>query len=454
MEHIRGGSLHYFTTCNVLGRRTDCLMVAHEASHAALSCHFADYVEPGMVLVNEGRGSFSRNSFFLLKNGKLILKDTDMLPWYGSGFGWSALGYIFGYGISPSTAGKIMALGGYGTYSETFHEILMGIEPRVHHRDREFQEQEVRKLLDHKEFKKDFYTMAAITATFQQMFNREVLKLVQSKLEEFDSRYLALGGGCGLNLVVNTLLRKKLTRDIAVSPVCNDAGQALGAGIYAQKFCLGIQPEPFTIYSNGLACSNQVIEHTLDNHRLVSRPYDPIYLARRLAEGEVAAFFNGVSELGPRALGNRSLLANPCIKGMKQRLSEGIKEREWFRPLAPVMRLERFHELFPGELPSPYMLFCYPTPGNLMPEATHIDGTSRIQTVTEGENPLLHNLLAEFEKQTGIPALVNTSLNRRNKAITYSVQDVLQDFLDADIDLFIFEDRIVFNHKRRETAPR
>jgi len=146
----------------------------------------------------------------------------------------------------------------------------------------------------------------------------------------------------------------------------------------------------------------------------------------------------GQGELGPRALGNRSLLGSPVVSGMKQRMSERIKHREWFRPLAPVMRMERFREVFKTDLASPHMLFSYDAVHANIPEAIHVDGTARIQTLASKDNLQLYELLSEFEKRTGIAALINTSLNQKGRAIAQTSNDVLDDFLDSDVDLFVF----------------
>jgi carbamoyltransferase len=206
------------------------------------------------------------------------------------------------------------------------------------------------------------------------------------------------------------------------------------------KFHLGLEPEPFDCYVNGVAESPETMRSTLAASGLRPAQLDVDRVASRLAEGAIVAVAIGASEIGPRALGNRSLLAHSRIAGMKKRLSEGVKQREWYRPLGAAIRLERFREVFGEEAPSPYMLYSYACPPGLIPEATHADGTSRLQTVAPHEHPFLHRLLGAFEERSGCPALINTSLNRRERAIAYRTRDVLDDFLDADVDLFVFGD--------------
>lgn len=431
------GRLCHETTCEIGGRAIPCAVVLHEAAHAALALHYAGYAVPCLVLVNEGRGQISRNSLYLYDGRTLDLLESDQLPWYGTGWGWSALGWLFGMGIHPSIAGKVMAMGAFGGYSESVAALFRGIDDRVL-ADLERRDEAGQKLLQEPIFQDGFASHATAVHTLQRMFTEAVCAYLERKAREHGARAVALGGGCALNINTNSALRQVLGVPVAIPPACSDSGHCLGAALYANRFLLGIESPPFPCYFNGLAETPAAVAEVAREAGLELRPSDPATIAARLADGAIVALFNGVSEIGPRALGNRSLLANPRIPGMKKRLSEGVKQREWYRPLGSVMRLERFQEVFPGEPPSPYMLYSYASPDGLMPEATHADGTSRVQTVTAEENPFLHHLLGELEGQSGIAALINTSLNSRNRAIAYRARDVIEDFATADVDLFVF----------------
>jgi carbamoyltransferase len=131
------------------------------------------------------------------------------------------------------------------------------------------------------------------------------------------------------------------------------------------------------------------------------------------------------------------------VTGIRQRIGQQIKQREWFRPLAPAMRQDTFERFFPGAEPSPHMLFNFPAARLGILEATHEDGSARIQTVTAESNERLYQLLGSFEAMSGAPALLNTSLNAPGKAIAHTVEDVISDFLASGIDGFIFGDRLV-----------
>jgi carbamoyltransferase len=436
-ERIAAGQPHHETFCELLGRRTPCVVVAHEASHATLGWHYAGYADRCLVLVNEGQGTFSRNSLFLADRHALRLLEHDALPWYATGFGWSALGYLFGLGKGPAVAGKVMAIGGYAAPSPLLRELLLGIDPRIHYASRAAQEVQLERLRRAVDLA-DFTAQATLVATLQELFSETLADYLGRQVAAAGAGHLALGGGCALNLNANSHIGRRVMWP-AVGPACNDAGQALGAGLYAERVLLGTTPAPFSPYCNG-AVDERDYPARFARYGLAPRPLDLGFAARALADGAVIAWCDGVSEIGPRALGHRSLLANPALPGMRKRVSEGIKHREWYRPLSPIMREESFRQLWPDERPSPYMLFSYQVGSDAFAEAVHADRSARVQTVTPEMNPRMHALLGEFERTSGVPALINTSLNGRDRAIALDLDHVLEDFADSDVDYFVAGD--------------
>ncbi len=422
-------------TSNLLGRPLPCLVAAHEACHAAIALHTGGWASPSLALVNEGRGTFSRNSLFRYRDGRLELIDRDGLPWFGTGFGWSAIAYLLGFGHASSAAGTVMAMAAYGERSEEAESVLRSIHAAFAHSPREQQRTQAQSLFDYLEHHPDFAARASMVEALQRLFTASVTDYCRRKLADEGCAQLALGGGCALNLDSNTALRE-LCPTLAIPPNCNDAGQALGAALYALEFHFGIRPEPFDVYRCGNPLS--VDRGRLRAAGLRTEPFDPPALAAALADGKVAAFACGVSELGPRALGNRSLLGATRRPGMRTRLSEQIKRRQWFRPLACVMRDETFDAIFPGEPRSPHMLFQYRMPAGLAPEATHADGTCRIQTLSRSDHEPLWEVLREFERISGEAALINTSLNGPGLPIAYRAEDVLQD-LRGKVGLYVFD---------------
>ncbi|MFI9600042.1 carbamoyltransferase C-terminal domain-containing protein [Streptomyces sp. NPDC052043] len=444
MERIGAGALHHRTVCEMLGRRVDCVVVTHEVSHAALAGHYADFEDGTVVLVNEGRGQLTRSSLFRVAGGRLEWVEKDPLPWYGNGFGWTAIGVLLGFGPSPSVAGKVMAMGGYGEPDERIREQLLAVDPNVMN-DRELAERVRADLAARPRFGSGFETASHVVATFQEMFTDTVRSTLARHVTRGDTGVgpIALGGGCALNIVANSALREAFGRDIAIPPACGDAGHLVGAGIYALTQVAGVTPQPLGVYSNGAPSSRADVLNALDGAGLRALPYDEAAVARLLADGGVVALTQGSAELGPRALGHRSLLGNPAVPGMRKRMSEELKQREWYRPLGAVMRDERFTALYPGHHPSPYMLFEYRLPEGVAPEARHANGTCRIQTLASGEERL-YGLLARFEEVSGVPALINTSLNGPGRPIAHTARDVLDDFADTSVDLFVFDDLMAY----------
>jgi carbamoyltransferase len=165
-------------------------------------------------------------------------------------------------------------------------------------------------------------------------------------------------------------------------------------------------------------------------------------LCRRTAvaihRGLIVGWFQGRMEFGPRALGSRSILANPCLPGMKDILNARVKFREDFRPFAPAVLEERASEYFEMTTPSPFMLLTprvRPGQAALLPSVTHVDGTARVQTVSRDDNPLFHRLIAAFGAVSGVPVLINTSFNVRGEPIVCTPDDAVRCFLGTDIDM-------------------
>jgi len=435
----------------MLGRSIPCLVVAHEACHAAVSLHAGGWAAPSLVLVNEGRGTFSRNSLFRYCPGcqsetgcRLELIDRDALPWFGTGFGWSALGYLLGFGKSPSAAGTIMAMAAYGESSDAAEATLREVHPAFAYSPRDVQQVQAQPLIDFVGRSPDFSARASLVHALQHLFTDAVTSYCRRKLAEERCAHLAISGGCGLNLGSNTALRE-VCPTLAIAPNCNDSGQALGAALYALEFHFGLRPEPFDVYQCGVSLSPNAA--ALEDTGLHCEVFDARAVATSLAEGQVLAFATGRSELGPRALGNRSLLGSTRWPGMRARMSEQIKGRQWFRPLACIMRDETFDRLFPGSRRSPHMLYHYRLPDQVAPEATHADGTCRIQTLARAAHPALWEVLREFESISGEAALINTSLNGPGLPIAYTVEDVLSD-MAGKADAFVF-DNIIARPARR-----
>jgi carbamoyltransferase len=223
-----------------------------------------------------------------------------------------------------------------------------------------------------------------------------------------------------------------------VQPAAGDAGTALGAALHLAHGG-GDPPVPMAGAALGRSWPDWQIEAEL---RRAALPYArPASVAREaaavLAANGLVAWYQGRSEYGPRALGHRSLLAHPGDPATTGRLND-VKGREQFRPVAPMVHAGRAAEIFEGELPSPYMLFVHrvrPRWRERIPAVVHVDGTARVQTVDPGTEPLTAELLADFERRTGLPVLVNTSLNTAGRPIVDTPREAMELFGAAPVDL-------------------
>jgi carbamoyltransferase len=251
--------------------------------------------------------------------------------------------------------------------------------------------------------------------------------------------HLVLAGGVALNCVANARLAEEGPyQTVWVQPAAGDAGTALGAALHVATSG-GDVSRPMPGAALGRAFTDDEIEAELRRARLPYRRPASIAdtAAATLAADGIVAWFQGRSEYGPRALGHRSLLAHPGDPDNTERLNN-VKGREQFRPVAPMVLADRAAELFEGVLPSPYMLFVHrvaPLWRERIPAVVHVDGTARIQTVDAGTEPLLAEMLYGFAARTGLPVVVNTSLNTAGRPMVDTPRDALELFGAAPIDL-------------------
>jgi carbamoyltransferase len=242
-----------------------------------------------------------------------------------------------------------------------------------------------------------------------------------------------------LNCVANTRIAAEGPfEQVWVQPAAGDAGTALGAALHVAA-AAGEQTAPMPGADLGRGWTDEEIQAWLESARLpYERPHDLAdAVAASLAANEIVAWFQGRSEYGPRALGHRSLLAHPGYAANLERLND-VKGREQFRPVAPMVLADRAADMFSrGPLPSPYMLFVHDVaPGwrDRIPAVVHVDGTARIQSVDRADKPLLARMLECFERRTGLPVVVNTSLNTAGRPMVDDPRDALECFGSAPID--------------------
>jgi carbamoyltransferase len=295
-----------------------------------------------------------------------------------------------------------------------------------------------------------------VAAALQARLEEVVLELAESLAASSGSRNLCLAGGVALNAVANgRILPETPFEDLYVQPAASDSGTAVGAAFHVWNEVLD-RPRRFVMRHayNGPEYGDEAVEAALaaagaEGERFEDEALFPA-VAERLAAGEVVGWFQGRMELGPRALGNRSILADPRRTEMKDVLNARVKHREPFRPFAPSVRAEATGDWFSQSYPSPFMVLVYdvlPEKRELVPAIVHVDGTGRLQTVEEADNPRYYRLISEFERLTGVPILLNTSFNE-SEPIVMSPADALETFAKTRIDLLVLGNYVV----RRETS--
>ncbi|MGU7839931.1 carbamoyltransferase family protein [Burkholderia sp. AW33-5] len=286
-----------------------------------------------------------------------------------------------------------------------------------------------------------------IAHALQLVLEETTLQAVDWLAAETGERQLAMAGGVALNCVMNAKIRDRGPfDDVWVQPAAGDAGTALGAALWTDFRMRGMRGEWRMDHAYlGPSYSDDAIEAFLTDAQLPYRRLADVaaQTAALLAANRVIGWFQGRMEFGPRALGARSILASPIDPGMQRKLNR-IKDREDFRPVAPVVLESKAHQWFNGgrrlPLRAPFMLFVYdvaPGAEATIPAVRHIDGTARVQTVDEDQHPLLHALLTEFDALTGVPVLVNTSFNTRGEPIVCSPRDAIECFWTSPLDALV-----------------
>jgi carbamoyltransferase len=287
-----------------------------------------------------------------------------------------------------------------------------------------------------------------IAASAQYRLEEVVSRLVRQLHRETGSRNLCIAGGVGLNCSMNgALLGLDCVENLFVPPVASDAGIALGAALEVAARS-GFTIPTLEHASWGPEYGNDEIQRILERSKFAFRRSDDIEseVARALADNKIVGWFQGRMEFGPRALGNRSILADPRQPDMRDRINYYVKYREDFRPLAPSMLAEAAPDYIEQAHPCPFMTMTFTVredKRSVIPAVTHVDGTCRAQTVTETANPKYYRLIKRFGELTGVPIVLNTSLNVKGDPIAMKPEDAIATFFSTGLDVLAVGDFIV-----------
>ncbi len=290
-----------------------------------------------------------------------------------------------------------------------------------------------------------------IAAAAQHIVEDVILHMARHLRKETQSENLCIAGGVGLNSVANGLIAKeRIFKNIFIQPAAGDSGTSLGSALY-YNHCILDNKREFVMDTAflGSGYSDTDYETAINKFNLPFKKIENNYAdfaAEKLAEGKIIGWFQGRMEFGPRALGNRSIIASPLKKEMKEILNARVKFREGFRPFAAIVLEEDCGKYFDCDFPNPYMLLVYNVKQEYitkMPSITHIDNSVRIQTVNKAENLQMRELLGAFKKKTGYSVLINTSFNIKGEPIVCTPEDAVYSFKRADIDYLIMGNYIV-----------
>ncbi|MET8576840.1 carbamoyltransferase C-terminal domain-containing protein [Streptomyces sp. NPDC005012] len=407
------------------------VFVPHHVAHAA-SAGPASPFPDSAVLVLDGRGESASHLAGRYTEGKLDTLATQALP-HSLGLVYEELTEHLGF-LRSSDEFKVMALASYGR-----PRFLKQLREHVHATgDGGFRAHGVHWAAyapprgKHEPWTQDH---ADLAASAQAVLEEVLLELVHWLHSAGGGDSLTLAGGVALNCVANAKIAALGPfRDVWVQPAAGDAGTALGGALH-----LSDHPEPMPGADLGRGWSDDELRAVLQEAAVPFEEPEDIAetVAEELARDGVVAWFQGRSEYGPRALGHRSLMAHPGRAENLERLNK-VKGREEFRPVAPMVVADRAAEIFTGQLPSPYMLFVHEVAEawrDRIPAVVHVDGTARIQTVEERREPLVARMLHAFERRTGLPVVVNTSLNTAGRPMVDDPRDALECFGSAPVDL-------------------
>ena len=446
MWHQRGGGNPFAREFSAKPRFR---FVDHHLAHAISAYSYSGF-EDAAVVVMDGRGAWEATSIWHGTHGRVYPILT--INWPDSlGLFYAAFTGFLGF-VPNSDEWKVMGLAPYGkpgvdlsmfldvrtTPYKAHAGLLHGTGPHPHADWPKTLGSPREPESDISELHKD------IAYAVQDLCEDAMVSVVRLALEKTKSKNLCLAGGVALNSKANgKIAASGLIESIFVQPAASDDGVALGAALVS--FLDGGQRLPLRAMRHaylGPAFDDDAIAGSLNTYKIrYSRLSDPAAAAAELlSRGKILGWYQGRMEFGPRALGSRSIIADPRDPEMNAKVNNAVKFREWWRPFAPSFKKEAAPEYLESAYDSPFMILTAqvrPEKRAVIPSVTHVDGSARPQTVEQSINPLYYRLIDEFGKCTGVPVIMNTSFNLRGEAIVHTPTDAIRTFFSSGMDALI-----------------
>lgn len=430
------------------------IFVGHHDAHAAASFFVSPFQEAAILSLDRGGDYLS--TLLAHGQGHTIKTLKEIKQPHSIGEIYAAVTHFLGF-LPNSDEGKTMGLAPYGRdrYYEQFAKLVKLLPEgdfqinlpyfTYYLKDgwysKKFLQEFGQPRLAEQELNEHYEDIAA---GIQHITEKTAFHLSNYLYEKTGSKNLCVAGGVGLNSVLNgKLLKNGPFKEVFIQPAANDAGNALGAALWVWHQLEGQKKRMEMIHAYwGPAYSEQQIEAALQKANLrYERVADPAkYAAGLLAQGKILGWFQGRAEVGPRALGNRSILANPTIAEMKDIVNLRIKKREPFRPFAPAINEEYADDYLEIPYQTPFMLHVFGIKEEKkkeIPAVCHVDGSARWQTVSQKSNQLFWQLIEEFRKLTGTPVVLNTSFNVKGEPIVLTPTDAINCFLNSGLDSLV-----------------
>ncbi len=438
------------------------IFIEHHLAHAASAYIVSPFKESAIFTV-DGVGEWTTTALGTARDNDIELFKHIYFP-HSLGLLYSTITAHLGFKVNNDEY-KVMGLAPYGRpgYYEQMRKIIDVKEDGSYKLDMSYFVYHYKLKMPSKRFLKEFGDSRKkgeeleqrhkdIAASLQKLLEEILLKIVNQLYKETKSENLCMAGGVALNSVANgKILRNTPFKRIYIQPAASDAGTSLGAAFYIWNTILGnkrnfVQKHAYLGPSYTTKEIKEFFDKNQINYTELKDKELPRIVAKLIWQNKVVGWFQGAMEWGPRALGARSILSNPCNPKMKDILNLKVKHREPFRPFAPAVTIEDAHDYFECDRPIPlaadFMLMVYPVikeQRKEIPAVVHVDGSGRLQTVRKEINERYYKVIKEFEKLSGVPIVINTSFNIRGEPIVCTPYDAYRCMMGTGIDYLVMD---------------